>query len=141
MKALSMRALLVEKDFLVLSSLRETLVAAGFEVHCASGPDEARRLLDRHTYGLVVIDIDLDSAAGEATTEIDVIRQAKRRSPGARVVALTADADDGSVDALGTLGAEICRARPGHLDRLRVQLAAVVRTTDGLQLPAEAASW
>ena len=45
--SLSRRSLIVEGDFLILNSLRETLAAAGFEVHCTAGPDEARRLLAR----------------------------------------------------------------------------------------------
>ena len=48
------RALVVNDDFLFLDSLREVVVAAGFEVHCAAGPPEAMRLLERYRYDAVI---------------------------------------------------------------------------------------
>jgi DNA-binding response OmpR family regulator len=123
---LSRRSLIVESDFLILSSLRETLVAAGFEVHCASGPGEARRLLARHRYDFVIIHLDLDRASGDAG--LDVIARAREFNPQTRIVALGADAENMPTGLFEALGADTCCAAAGSLDRLRVQIATMART-------------
>jgi len=123
---LSRRSLIVESDFLILSSLRETLVAAGFEVHCASGPGEARRLLARHRYEFVIIHLDLDAAAGDAG--LDVIARAREFNPQTRIVALGSDAENMPTGLFEALGADVCCATTGSIDRLRVQIATMARS-------------
>ena len=131
-------ALLVEEDVQILSSLRETLVAAGFEVHCAAGPSEAQRLLARHPYQLVVTDLQIAGANGAAG--LDVISRARELNPFSRIVALTATEGDVPRALLETIGVEICRPIPGNVDRLRIQIAAMVRTTRSARIAQERSS-
>jgi len=120
------RSLVVEGDFLILSSLRGTLVAAGFEVHCAAGPSEARRLLGRYRYEFVIVHIDLNAADGDAG--FDVIARARERNPESRIVALGPDGDDMPHGLFEAYGAAVCDPAGGSLDRLRVQIARMART-------------
>jgi DNA-binding NtrC family response regulator len=121
------RSLIVAGDVHLLSSLRETLVA-GFEAHCAAGPSEARRLLDRYRYEFVVVHLDLNSADGGAG--LDVVARARERNPVSRIVALGPE-DDARPDALfEALRADVCRPAGGSIDRLRVQIARMARTAD-----------
>jgi DNA-binding NtrC family response regulator len=122
------RSLIVAGDFQLLSSLRETLVAAGFEAHCAAGPSEARGLLDRYRYEFVVVHLDLNSADGGVG--LDVVARARERNPASRIVALGPE-DDARPDALfEALRADVCRPAGGSIDRPRVQIARMARTAD-----------
>jgi DNA-binding response OmpR family regulator len=123
---LTRRSLIVEGDFQILNSLRETLVAAGYEVHCTAGPGEARRLLARHRYDFVVIDLDLTAVGGDAG--LDVIARAREWNPQTRIVALGSDADTMPTGLFEALGADVCYVTTGSLDRLRVQIASLART-------------
>ncbi len=123
--ALCRRSLIVEADFQILSPLRETLVAAGYEVHCASGPAEARRLLSRHGYEFIVIHLDLQTGSDAG---LDVIARAREWNPHTRIVALGADGEDMPRGLYEALGADVCYATSGSLDRLRVQIATIART-------------
>ena len=120
------RSLIVEGDFLLLSSLRETLVAAGFEVHCAAGPSEARRLLGRYRYDFVIVHLDLNAAGGDAG--LDVIARAREWNPQTRIVALGPEGDDMPRGLFEALGADVCYSAGGSVDRLRVQIARMART-------------
>jgi len=122
---LARRALILEGDFLLLCSLRETLVAAGFEVHCAAGPGEARRLLARYRYAFVVIHLDLNAPSGDAG--LDVIARAREWNPLTRIVALGSDGDDLPHGLFEALGADVCYGAAGSVDRLRVQIATMAR--------------
>jgi len=123
---LARRSLIVEGDFLLLSSLRGTLVAAGFEVHCAAGPSEARRLLDRYRYEFVIVHLDLNATRGHAG--LDVIAQAREWNPESRIVALGPEGDERPREFFEALGAAVCDPAAGSLDRLRVQIARMART-------------
>jgi DNA-binding response OmpR family regulator len=123
---LTRRSLIIEGDFLILSSLRETLVAAGFEVHCAAGPGEARRLLDRYSYEFVVVHLDLNAPAGDAGR--DVIAQARKRNPASRIVALGRQDLATRRAPFDAPGADECCPTGGSIDRLRVQIARMART-------------
>jgi DNA-binding response OmpR family regulator len=120
------RSLIVESDFQILSPLRETLVAAGYEVHCASGPAEARRLLGRHRYDFVIVHLDLAAAGGDPG--LDVIARAREWNPHTRIVALGSDGDDTPCGLFEALGADVCFTTTGSIDRLRVQIATMARS-------------
>jgi DNA-binding NtrC family response regulator len=121
------RSLIIEGDFLILSSLRETLVAAGFEVHCAAGPSEARRLLDRYRYEFVIVHLDLDAAQVDAG--LDVITRTRECNPTSRIVALGPEVGAMPRALLEVPGGVVCCPAGGSIDRLRVQIARMARTT------------
>jgi DNA-binding response OmpR family regulator len=125
--SLSRRSLIVESDFQILSPLRETLVAAGYEVHCASGPSEARRLLGRHRYDFVIIHLDLAAQGGDPG--LDVIARAREWNPQTRIVALGSDGEETPCGLFEALGADACYSATGSIDRLRVQIATMARNT------------
>ena len=86
------RALVVNDDFLFLDSLREVVVAAGFEVHCAAGPPEAMRLLERYRYDAVITAMGFAKAGADAG--LSVVERARSRNPVSRVAVLVPTAAD-----------------------------------------------
>lgn len=120
------RSLIVEEDFLILNPLRETLVAAGFEVHCAAGPAEARRLLGRYRYEFVIVHLNLNPAGGDAG--LDIIARAREWNPGSQIVALGPEGDAMPRGLCEALGAAVCYSVDAGIDRLRVQIARMARS-------------
>ena len=120
------RSLLIERDFATLCTLREILVAAGFEVHCTAGPVEAWRLLARYRYHVVIADLDFGTA--DPSAGLDVMVHARQTNPTSCLVVVTSAADSAPRADLERFGAEICRAVRGDIGALRDQLDTIVRT-------------
>ena len=73
----------------------------------------------------MIIDLDL-RVAGDAG--LDVIARAREWNPQTRIVALGSDAENMPSGLFEALGADVCYATTGSLDRLRVQIATLART-------------
>lgn len=84
----SERVLLVEDDPDVLRTLRRQLEHLGYRVATAASAEEALRLIDDPTLGLLVTDVGL--AGGR--NGIELARDAAERHPGLGLLLLTADA-------------------------------------------------
>ncbi|MGB0498236.1 MAG: sigma-54-dependent transcriptional regulator [Rubricella sp.] len=84
------RVLVIEDAVTLLELYGGVLEAAGFTVDRASGAGEARDLLARRDYGVVVLDLVLADGDG-----LDLLSAMRARKPAQRVVVVTAN---GSVD-------------------------------------------
>ncbi len=127
------RALVVEREFEALTCVRAILVAANFEVHCAGGPGEARRLLAAHDYDVVVANLELGSEG--RNTALDIVACARERNPMARLVVLANGACDLTDDERASFGAVTLRPKAGDFEMLREHMDTIVRTS------AETAPW
>lgn len=121
------RALVVEEEFEALSCVRALLVAADFEVHCAGGPGEARRLLAAHRYDVVVADLELGSEG--RNTGLDIVACARERNPTARVVVLANGRCDLTDDERASFGAVTLRPKAGEFEMLREHMDTIVRAS------------
>ena len=122
----------MEGDFPLLCVLREILVTAGIEVHCAAGPEEVRRLLARYTYDVVITDLRVVTAGRAAAA--DVMRLAREKNPMAHLLAV-AHGSDVPTGEFEMLGADVCRTVAGTAAGLREQIDAIVRTRLDVDLP------
>jgi DNA-binding response OmpR family regulator len=126
------RALVVEGDFPLLSVLRESLVTAGIELHCAAGAEEVRRLLARYMYDVVITDLRVVTAGAAAA--MDVMRLAKKKNPMSHLIAV-AHGSDVPTREFELLGAAVCHTVAGNAAVLREQIDAIVRTRPDVDPP------
>ena len=89
------RVLAVDDDRLIRLNLSLLLGREGLEVDTAASCREARSLLDRRLYGVVVTDLDLPDASG-----LEVVKWAKESSPDTKIILIS-----GSTTALEGLEA------------------------------------
>jgi DNA-binding response OmpR family regulator len=126
------RALVVEGDFPLLCVLREILMTAGIEVHCAAGAEEVRRLLAHNVYDVVITNLRVVTAG---TAAADVMRLARKKNPMAHLIAV-AHGSDVPTGEFEMLGAEVCRTVAGNAGVLRERIDAIVRTRPDVEPPS-----
>jgi two-component system KDP operon response regulator KdpE len=90
--------LLVDDESSLRKVLRASLTASGFSVEEARNGEEALGTLQRHSFDLVLLDINMPGLSG-----IDACRRIRGMSPGAGIVMVTVrDHEDDKVRALET---------------------------------------
>jgi two-component system, NtrC family, response regulator HydG len=110
------RLLLVEDELSTVFAMREFFAQAGYDVDCASGPNEATLLLERHQYDAVITDLHLTvHRAGEG---LRMAWQARRRNPQACIVMLTGFDDDTTEEEARRCGVDMYEAKPVELSHL-----------------------
>lgn len=101
------KILLVEDDVLVLEMLRDILHEAGYRPRATADPREALALLGTERFDLVIADLVMPHVDG-----LHLLEKAKARSPGTRVLLMSAYGTDQLVrDGLGK-GASAFIAKP-----------------------------
>jgi DNA-binding response OmpR family regulator len=81
------RLLIVEDEAAILGALEQFFSCQGFSVDAVSEPAEAEALLESRRYDAVLADLRL---GGTGTEGLDVVSFARERSPGAKILVLTA---------------------------------------------------
>lgn len=107
------RILAVDDDRLVRMNLSLTLGREGFAVDTASSFDEARDLLAREAYDLVLTDLDLAGADG-----LELARLALSGHPSAKVILVTGSASDLCAESARRAGIEAILVKPFALREL-----------------------
>lgn len=107
------RILAVDDDRLVRMNLSLTLGREGFAVDTASSFDEARDLLAREVYDLVLTDLDLAGADG-----LELARLALSGCPSAKVILVTGSASDLCAESARQAGIEAILVKPFALREL-----------------------
>jgi len=120
------RILAVDDDPNTLEVLSRNLSAEGYLVFCASGVQEALKLLEQEQVDLVVTDLKMPKVSG-----MDLVRHVRENLDDTEVMMITGYATvNGAVEAVKT-GAEEYLAKPFTDEEL---LSAVRRTLDKLHL-------
>ena len=112
--------LIVEDELCIRDVLVELFESDAVHVSAAGTLDEAKRLLARHVFDLIVTDIRL---GGRRDGGLQVMAAAGVLSPEATVIALTAFPDDDNRRASVRLGATHFLEKPVALERI-AELAA-----------------
>jgi two-component system KDP operon response regulator KdpE len=116
--------LVVDDEPALRKALRTSLIASGFEVEEARDGEEALLTARRHTFDLVLLDINMPGING-----IDACRKMRGISPRAGIVMVTVrDCEDDKVRALEA-GADDYVTKPFKLRELTARLRAVLRRT------------
>jgi DNA-binding response OmpR family regulator len=123
------RLLIAEDDPDALFPLREFFCDQGFTVDCVVGPAEARRMLERFPYSVLLTDLHLTvHCQGEGLL---VVEQARRHQPDIRAIMMTAFPSlQTEFDAL-RLGADVVLSKPIALVALNDAVSGGRPTTSG----------
>jgi len=121
------RLLIAEDDPDTLFPLREFFCDQGFTVDCVVGPTEARRMLERFPYSVLLTDLHLtDQRQSEG---LIVVEQARRRQPDIRAIMMTAFPSlQMEFDAM-RLGADMVLSKPIALVALSDAVSGRPRTS------------
>jgi DNA-binding response OmpR family regulator len=111
------RMLVVDDEETIRWALRELFLQDGWEVHCAADAEQAARLMADKTFDYVVTDLRLPGASG-----VELVREVRRRNPGAGVTVLTGYGSlESAVEAL-RLGAWDYVSKPCRLAALKERI-------------------
>ena len=112
------RLLIVEDEDTLCASLQRVLQREGYEVDIAASAEDALTLLESRAYDLILCDIILPGISG-----IELLQQYRQRSPGQKVVIMTAYASMDTAKQALAAGASEFVLKPLTHDELK----AVVR--------------
>jgi CheY-like chemotaxis protein len=108
--AASARILLVDDEEAILFAFGEMLRTPQMVVDVAASLDEARQMLEQHSYQAVVADLRL---SGSTNVEgYEVIRMTKRLQPQCKVIVITAYGGDDIKARVFALGADSYLEKP-----------------------------
>ena len=108
------RVLAVDDDRLIRLNLSLLLGREGLEVDTAATCREARTLLDRRPYGVVVTDLDLPDASG-----LEVVKWARENCPDTKIILISGSST--ALEGLEALDHEAAKAvvlKPFRFDEL-----------------------
>jgi DNA-binding NtrC family response regulator len=108
------RVLAVDDDRLIRLNLSLLLGREGLEVDTAATCREARTLLDRRPYGVVVTDLDLPDASG-----LEVVKWARENCPDTKIILISGSST--ALEGLAALDQEAAKAvvlKPFRFDEL-----------------------
>jgi two-component system KDP operon response regulator KdpE len=122
MSAHRTKVLVVDDEASLRKALRTSLVASGFSVEEAGSGEEALDAVKRHTFDLVLLDINMPGISG-----FDACQRIRALSPRAGIVMVTVkDLEEDKVRALEA-GADDYVTKPFRLRELTARLRAVLR--------------
>lgn len=101
--------LIVDDDALVRTSLRDALEPSGYRLLEAVDGEQALRIIEQEQPALVLLDLLMPRVSG-----LEVLVQARLRSPGSRVVVLSSMSEPGVVEQALRSGACAFIAKPFH---------------------------
>ncbi len=116
------RVLIVEDDSHLRLALEDNLLLEGCAVVCAADASSASRLIDAHTFDLVILDIMLPDGDGYS-----LCRTLRARGSDAMVLILTARSLEDDVVRGFEAGADDYLAKPYRLRELLARAAALLR--------------
>jgi DNA-binding response OmpR family regulator len=119
------RILLVEDEAKLAQIINQELVRVGYFVEIASNGIEGSAMLKKHTYSLIILDVNLPYKNG--LTLCKEIREANKTVP---IIMLTAMGDIQDKMEAFNVGADDYLVKPFHFDELFARLKALLKRTD-----------
>jgi DNA-binding response OmpR family regulator len=119
------RILLVEDEAKLAQIINQELVRVGYFVEIASDGIEGSAMLKKHTYSLIILDVNLPYKNG--LTLCKEIREANKTVP---IIMLTAMGDIQDKMEAFNVGADDYLVKPFHFDELFARLKALLKRTD-----------
>lgn len=135
------RILIVDDDPLFLETYSQILGEEGYSLSTATSRDQALAKLSEHEgWDIVILDQKLQGSGGP-DSGLDMISEARDRSPGARVIMVTAYATDDAVRRAFQLGAyDYFEKTPLLAALLRAKVSAAWQAGREARMAAQAAS-
>jgi DNA-binding response OmpR family regulator len=119
------RILLVEDEAKLAQIINQELVRVGYFVEIASNGIEGSAMLKKHTYSLIILDVNLPYKNG--LTLCKEIREANKTVP---IIMLTAMGDIQDKMEAFNVGADDYLVKPFHFDELFARIKALLKRTD-----------
>ncbi len=119
------RILLVEDEAKLAQIINQELVRVGYFVEIASDGLEGSALLKKHTYSLIILDVNLPYKNG--LTLCKEIREVNKSIP---IIMLTAMGDIQDKMEAFNFGADDYLVKPFHFDELFARLKVLLKRTD-----------
>lgn len=117
-----MKILIIEDQYSLRETMRESLVREHFVVECASNYKEGLMKINDYDYDCILLDIMLPGGSG-----LDLLRELKKTRKSDSVIIISAkDSIDDKVLGLN-LGADDYLAKPFHLAELNARVKSVIR--------------
>ena len=126
----SERMLVVDEADAIRVVLRVYFEALGFAVDCARGLAQARELLERHAYDVVISDMCLEGPLGREGFE--VAERVRELSPGTRTLMLTAFGSADVEREAQEHGVDLLLCKPQPLPDLAHHVADLLRSAPPL---------
>jgi DNA-binding response OmpR family regulator len=104
------RILIVDDEEPIRFAMRQYFEVFDFDVDAAREVDEAEALLDHVRYDVVIADLRLSGTGGNEGLQI--VRRARARCPGARIIVLTAYGSPEVEGEASRLGADCLMHKP-----------------------------
>lgn len=109
--------LIVDDSELMRDLLAEWLEQWGYDSVCVGEAEEVAALLQRESFGLVLLDLYLGSSSG-----LDVLQDLRSSQPDLPVILISADREDASVAVAVEFGADDFLAKPVEPEWLRAKV-------------------
>ena len=119
------RILLVEDEAKLAQIIKQELVRVGYFVEIASDGNEGAAMFKKHTYSLIILDVNLPYKNG--MTLCREIREVNKSVP---IIMLTAMGDIQDKMEAFNVGADDYLVKPFHFDELFARLKALLKRTD-----------
>lgn len=128
----SKRLLLVDDESIFLKALRKMLQAPDVDVDTAETLGDARVLLRRHAYDVVITDLRLAGTAGQEG--LDIVRIVKENRSRTKVILMTAYGDNEVRLKASFLGADLYLEKPVSIEVMRKSLENLAEDGEGVRL-------
>jgi DNA-binding NarL/FixJ family response regulator len=120
-----MRLLIVDDEHSIRFSLKKFFELRSFTVDAAATAAEARLLLAKERYDVVILDIRLEAASGDVTG-LELIGEVRKHSPQARVVVLSGYLSPETLERAKGLQADLILNKPQPLAQLELAIKNVL---------------
>jgi len=129
----SKRLLIVDDESIFLRALKKILHTPDVEVDTAETLGDARVLLRRHVYDVVLADLRL--AGTEGQEGLDIVRTVKQNRPATKVILMTAYGDNEVRLKASFLGADLYLEKPIPIEVIRMSLAHLTDNDETIREP------
>ena len=113
--------LVVDDEAIVRESVRDWLKDSGYQVSVAESGEEALKLIEKHDFGVMILDLRLPGMNG-----IDVLKKVKVLKPNIKSIVITAYPTMLTQDEATKLGAIDYLVKPVFPDKLEALISETV---------------
>ena len=122
----SKQILIVDDEAIVRESIRDWLKDAGYQVLTAESGEEALALMEKHTFGVIILDLRLPGMTG-----IDVLKKVKSLKPNIKSIVTTAYPTMLTKDEASRLGVIDYLIKPISPDKLEGLIRETLSKLEG----------
>lgn len=124
-----MKVLLLEDEFMLLSSVKLFLIGKNIEVDSFKNGKEARNAIKMKKYDMYILDINVPDVSG-----LDILRRIRKTDKFTPVIIITASIDIESIDKAYALGCSEYLKKPFNLRELEIRMERLKKASDDLNV-------